>query len=212
MNVLHVCANPRPIEESVSKQLAAAFFARLVEKNPDVTVNNIDLYHEPPPFLSNEAHRRFWKPVYDADYKPSKVEENAIKYAAEQANTLRETDVLVLTMPMWAGGPPAIMKAWIDQVFSPGLLFEYSAAGVKPLHQLRRIVILVSSGNVYKEGDETDGLTPMIRNVFSFIGVNDLGVAWADGQDPIFFKDAEERKQMAIEAAQDLADEIAEMP
>ena len=52
MNVLHICANPRPIEESASKQLAAAFFARLVEKNPDVVVNNLDLYQDPPPYLS----------------------------------------------------------------------------------------------------------------------------------------------------------------
>ena len=37
MNVLHICANPRPVEESASKQLATAFFGKLLEANPDLT-------------------------------------------------------------------------------------------------------------------------------------------------------------------------------
>ena len=127
MNVLHVIANPRPIEESVSKQLAAAFFGKLLEKNPDITVNNVDLYQEPPPFLSLEAYRRFHAPLADAAYKPSKAEEDAIKYAKQQSEALRQADVLVLTMPMWAGGPPAIMKAWIDQVVQPDLMYTLGA-------------------------------------------------------------------------------------
>ena len=212
MNVLHVCANPKPIEESVSKQLAAAFFARLVEKNPEVTVNNVDLYQEPPPFLNNNAYRRFWKPIYEPNYKATKQEEDATNYAKNQGEALRQADVLVLTMPMWGGGIPAIMKAWLDQVMSPGIMFDYGSGGARPLHQLRRVVLLVASGYSYKEGDPTDGLSPTIRGIFSFIGITDIAVAWADGQDPMMFRDCAERKDMAMEAAQDLADEIAELP
>ncbi len=212
MNVLHICANPRPIEESASKQLAAAFFARLVEKNPDVMVNNVDLYEEPPPFLSYAAYRRLYNPVTDPTYKPSKDEEKSITYASAQAEMLRAADVLVMTMPMWCGGPPAILKAWIDQVLEPGMMYEMGAEGIKPLHQLRRVVVLVSSGDVYKESDPRDGITPMMQNNFGFIGVTDIHYAWAEGQDKFFHNDADERKQFALEAAQDLADEIAELP
>ena len=212
MNVLHICANPRPIEESVSKQLAASFFARLVEKNPEVMVNNVDLYQEPPPYLNNNAFRRFWKPVYEPNYKPTKAEEDAINYAKNQGEALRQADVLVLTMPMWGAGVPAIMKAWLDQVMSPGILFDYTTEGAKPLHQLRRVVLLVASGYSYKENDPSDGLMPTIRGIFNFIGVTEIAVAWADGQDTFMFNDSAERKAMAMEAAQDLADEIAELP
>ena len=61
MNVLHVCASPRPTEESVSKQLAIAFFTKMAELNPDVDVTNVDLYHNPPPFLSYYAYRAMWQ-------------------------------------------------------------------------------------------------------------------------------------------------------
>ena len=212
MNVLHICANPRPIEESASKQLAAAFFARLVEKNPDVVVNNLDLYQDPPPYLSYDAYNYFCKPLTQADFKASKGQEKASEYAKSQIDGLLSTDVLVLTMPMWAGGPPAIMKAWLDQVMLPGILFEFAEDGVKPLHQLRRVVLLVSSGLVYKENDPRDGITTLMRNNFEFIGVTDFDVAWADGQETKMFQDCQERKEMAVEAAQEIADDIATLP
>jgi FMN-dependent NADH-azoreductase len=192
--------------------MAAAFFGRLVEKNPEVTVSNVDLYETPPPYLSLDGYNRFWKPVTVPDYKPTKAEENAITYATAQSEGLLQADVLVLTMPMWCGGPPAIMKAWLDQVISPGLIFNYGPEGAKPLHQLRKVVLLVASGHVYKEADPRDGITPIIQNTFGFIGVTDIAVAWAEGQDPFFYSDHEERKQNAMEAAQDIADEIAELP
>lgn len=212
MNVLHIVANPRPVEESTSKQLAAAFFGRLIERNPDVVVNNVDLYAEPPPYLNLEAWRYFYQGLKDPTYKPSKAQENATNYARHQGEALRQTDVLVITVPLWAGSAPAIFKAWIDQVMQPGLMYEFSPEGVKPLHQLRRVVVLVSSGDVYKEGDPRDGLSTMLNNNFGFIGVTDIAYAWADGQEKMLYPDADERKLMAVEAAQDLADEIAELP
>jgi FMN-dependent NADH-azoreductase len=212
MNVLHICANPRPTEESISKQLAMAFFSRLVEKNPDVTVNNVDLYQEPPPYISLDCYRRFVNAAKDPAYKPNRAEDHAGRYAEAQAEALRQADVLVLTLPLWAGGPPAIMKAWMDQVFQAGLLYTVGPEGIKPLHQLRRVVVLIASGDVYKENDPRDGVTTTIQNNFGFIGVTDISYAWADGQEATLYKDSEERKQTAIEAAQDLADEIAELP
>ena len=38
MNVLHICGNPKPTDEAVSKQLAVAFFVKLAGINPDIEV------------------------------------------------------------------------------------------------------------------------------------------------------------------------------
>ncbi len=212
MNVLHVCANPKPTEESVSKQLAAAFFGKLIELKPEVELVNVDLYDEKPPFYSYELYKRVWYPVFDESYEPAKVEEMAMNYAAKQAEAFNNADVLVLTMPMWNYSTPAIMKAWIDQVLCPGLTFSISKEdGVKPLHKIKSIVLLVSSGGVYKEDDERDALTRQVRHGFEFIGVNDLEIVWAEGQNPLFFEDCEENKLMAIEAASEIAEDIAEI-
>jgi len=212
MNVLHVCANPKPTDESVSKQLAAAFFGKLIELRADVDLVNTDLYDEKPPFYSYELYKRSWYPVMDESYEPSKAEEMAMNYAAKQAEAFNAADVLVLTMPMWNFTVPAIMKAWIDQVLCPGLTFEISAEeGVKPLHKIKSIVLLVASGSVYKEGDERDALSTQVRSAFGFVGIDDIEIVWADGQNPLFNMDSDERKEMALEAASEIAEDIAEL-
>jgi FMN-dependent NADH-azoreductase len=212
MNVLHVCANPKPTEESVSKQLAAAFFAKLIELKPEAELVNVNLYDEKPPFYSYELFRRAWYPVFDESYEPSKVEEMAMNYASKQAEQFNSADVLVLTMPMWNFTVPAIMKAWMDQILCPGLTFSISKEdGVKPLHKIKSIVLLVASGGVYKEDDDRDALTRQVRNAFGFIGIDDIEIVWAEGQNPLFFDNSEENKAMAIEAATEIAEDIAEL-
>jgi len=212
MNILHVCANPKPIEESVSKQLASAFFGKIIELRPDVELVNVDLYDEKPPFYSYELYKRAWYPVFDASYEPSKAEEMAVNYAAKQAEAFNDADVLVLTMPMWNFSVPAIMKAWMDQVLSPNLTFTISPEeGVKPLHKIKSIVLLVASGGVYKEDDERDALSRQVRAAFGFIGIEDVEIVWADGQNPLFNMDHNQRKEMAIEAAAEIAEDISEL-
>jgi FMN-dependent NADH-azoreductase len=212
MNILHVCANPKPTEESVSKQLAAAFFTKLIDLRPEVELVNVDLYDEKPPFYSHELYKAVWYPIFDEEYEPSKAEEMAMNYASKQAELFNEADVLVLTMPMWNFSVPAIMKAWIDQILCPGLTFSIDPAeGVKPLHKVKSIVLLVASGGVYKEDDERDALSRQVSSAFGFVGIDDVRLVWADGQNPMFNYDAVERKEMAMEAAVETAEEIAEL-
>ena len=211
MNVMHVCANPKPTEESVSKQLAAAFFGKLIELRSDVDLVNVDLYDDKPPFYSYELYRAVWNPVNDSSYEPSKVELMAMNYATKQAEMFNAADVLVLTMPMWNFSTPAIMKAWIDQVLTPGLTFEITADGVKPLHKIKSVVLLASSGGAYKENDDRDALARLAMSAFDFIGVDDFEIVWADGQNAAAYLNHAENKEMAIEAAIEIAEDIAEI-
>jgi FMN-dependent NADH-azoreductase len=212
MNILHVCANPKPTEESVSKQLAAKFFGKVIELRPDAELVNVDLYDEKPPFYTYELYKRAWNPVFNEDYTPTKPEEMAINYATKQAENFNAADVVVLTMPMWNCTIPAIMKAWMDQVLNPGLTFSIDAEeGVKPLHKVKSIVLLVASGGVYKEGDERDALSTQVRSAFGFIGIDDIEIVWADGQNPLFNADSDERKEMALEAAEEAAEDVSEI-
>ena len=209
MNVLHVIANPRPAETSSSKKLAFEFFAALTEKNPDVVDNHVDLYQNKPPYVSAEALNYFWGPIANPAYIPSKAEETAANFSNNNAQALMDADVLVLTMPVWLNSMPAILKAWLDQVLVPGKMFEFGAEGLVPTHHLRTVVLLVSSDQVYKEGDVRDGLTPALRAIFAYIGVEDIQIAWADGQDAVRHFDSNERREMAIEAAKEIAEDIA---
>jgi FMN-dependent NADH-azoreductase len=149
-------------------------------------------------------------PVLDPAYEPSKAEESSMNYAQKQADAFKAADVLVLTMPMWGYAVPGVMKAWMDQVLSPGLTFTIDADGIKPLHNITSLILLVASGDVYKEEDARDALTPQVRAAFGAIGINDIRIAWADGQNPLFYSDGEVRRETAFEAAEELAEELAE--
>ncbi len=212
MNILHVCANPKPTEEAISKQLASAFFGKLIELKPEVELINVDLYDEKPPFFSYELYKRVWYPVFNSDYAPNKAEEMSTNYADAQIEKFNDADILVLTMPMWNYSVPAIMKAWIDQVLLPGKTFSINKEeGINGLHKIKRIVLLVSSGAAYKEDDDRDALSRQVRHAFEFVGINEIDVVWAEGQNPMFFDNAEESKSFAIEAAIEAAEDIAEM-
>jgi len=211
MNVLHICANPKPLNESPAKQLAAAFFKTLAERNPDIDIVNVDLYEQQPPYLSMGTYRCFWYPRNIEGYTATEEDKAEAAYAFEQAELFNAADVLVLTCPLWNSSAPAILKAWIEQVIIPGLTYEYDGKLVVPLHKLKRIVLLVSSGAALSEDDPQDALTPMVRAAFGFIGVTDVAVAWADGQDSKANPDYLQRRQLALEAAEELAEETAEM-
>ena len=212
MNILHVCANPKPTEEAISKQLASAFFGKLIELKPEVELINVDLYDEKPPFFSYELYKRVWYPVFNSDYEPNKVEEMSTNYADAQIEKFNDADILVLTMPMWNYSVPAIMKAWIDQILLPGKTFSLNKEeGIKGLHKIKKIVLLVSSGAAYKENDDRDALSRQVRHAFEFVGINEIDIVWAEGQNPMFFENTEESKSFAIEAAIEAAEDIAEM-
>jgi len=132
-------------------------------------------------------------------------------YARKQGKLFNAADVLVLTTPMWNYNMPAILKAWFDQVLSPGITYEVEKTGPKPLHSIKKVVLLVASGGTYKEDDPADALGRGVAAALKFIGITDISVAWADGQNPLYFDNSETRKQMALEAVQEIAEEVAEM-
>src|SRR6056297_3151025 len=211
MNVLQICANPKPTEESVSKQLLTTFFSTLVDKNPDIEMEMIDLYQEKPPFLSYAGYRAIWNPIYDPEYELTPEEEAALHYAKKHAQQLNAADIVVISTPMWNFGPPAILKAWMDQVIAPTITYNLVGTRVEPLHHIKRLVLLASSGYAYMEDDPRDALSANIKAAFGLIGVEEIDIAWADNQSYHIAEDGEEHKQWAMDMATEIAEDIAEM-
>ncbi|MBP1589271.1 MAG: NAD(P)H-dependent oxidoreductase [Kiritimatiellae bacterium] len=210
MNVLHVLVHPDPSSDSSTMKLANAFFGTLMEAGID-DVTNLSLYQDKPPFLTAEALRYFWKPVADPGYIPSKQEETSANYAHKHMGDIRDADAIVITTPVWINSAPAILKAWMDQVFVPGNLFEIENGIVKPTHHIKSVVLLASSAEAYKENDPRDALVPLVRGIFAYIGIDDVQVAWADGQDERRYgPDAiKQRLESALEYAGELAEDMA---
>jgi NAD(P)H dehydrogenase (quinone) len=102
--------------------------------------------------------------------------------AAEQEK-LRWADAVILQFPLWWFGPPAILKGWIDRVFTAG--FAYGDTG-RPLYggghlSGRRALVSVTVGgreSAYTErgihGPLEHLLFPLHHGLFRFTGMDVL--------------------------------------
>lgn len=66
---------------------------------------------------------------------------------AERAR-LKEADVFCLVYPIWFGGPPAILKGYVERVFTAGFGYRsIKSGGTDPLLKGRKLLSLTASGS-----------------------------------------------------------------
>lgn len=110
--------------------------------------------------------------------------------SADQRNTaqrqrLRQSDALVreleaastivIGMPIYNFGPPAVLKAWIDQVARAGWTFQYTPDGPIGLLQNKKAYLVVASGGT-EIGSAVDFATDYMKHTLGFIGITDVTV------------------------------------
>ena len=192
-------------QDSFSRQLTRQFMSQWQAAHPADLITVRDVARNPVPHLDANLLGGWMKP----EEQRSEAEQASLQRSNELTDEVLAADVLVLAAPMYNFAIPSTLKAWLDQVLVPGKMFNFGPEGLVPTHHLRTVVLLVSSDQVYKEGDLRDGLTPALRAIFAYIGVEDIQIAWADGQDAVRHFDSNERREMAIEAAKEIAEDIA---
>ncbi len=88
-----------------------------------------------------------FNPAFDVDdYAQFSQNEMPADVRREQAR-IERNDVLAIVTPVWWYQYPAMLKGWIDRVFSQGWAFADShSRSVEPLLRLRDVLILASAG------------------------------------------------------------------
>ena len=71
--------------------------------------------------------------------------------------------------------------------------------------------MLTASGEAFRQDAEDDLMTRQIEVTFGKLGIEDISIAWADGQFNMLHSDSETRKLMAMEAAEELAEDLADL-
>jgi len=126
-----------PVEGSFCSSLRDQIVAVLTGIGHHVDL--LDLYAEDfDPVLSADEHQ-----LHRAgpEQKPG---------VADQAQRLRLAEALVLLYPTWWGGPPAILKGWIDRVWIEGVAYSFPALArrVKPfLTQVKSLSVVTTHGS-----------------------------------------------------------------
>lgn len=135
VNCLVVLSHPLP--ESLNRHFADIAIKELSSAGHKVTL--LDLYASGFDPRLSEAER--------ASYYNERFESGALM---SHASALRDAEVLVLIFPTWWFGLPAILKGWVDRVFSPGIAFDHGSdfGPIRPLlYKLRHVVAITTLGS-----------------------------------------------------------------
>lgn len=76
-----------------------------------------------------------------------------------EREALADADVFAFVYPLWFNAPPAILKGYVDRVFSMGFGYGWTPAGTEPLLDGRRLVSFTFSGAPDQWVQDTGALT-----------------------------------------------------
>lgn len=76
---------------------------------------------------------------------------------------LADVDVFALVYPLWFNAPPAILKGYVDRVFSMGFGFSPAFGGTEPRLGGRRLISFTTSGAPDRWVRQTGALDALIQ-------------------------------------------------
>jgi len=80
-------------------------------------------------------------------------------------------DTIVVGAPMYNFTLPSQLKAWIDRILVAGTTFRYTEDGPEGLAKGKRVIVAVSRGGFYEDGNAMEHLKTYLTGVFGFIGI-----------------------------------------
>ncbi len=109
---------------------------------------------------------------------------------------LKESDVIIISTPIYNFGPPATLKAWSDLAARVKSTFKYSSDGKQiGLLENKKVYLVITSGGTKIDSKE-DYLTPWLKHVLNFFGIKNIETISADQMSIDYkksIKDAEEQ-------------------
>ncbi|WP_088328945.1 NAD(P)H-dependent oxidoreductase [Lacimicrobium sp. SS2-24] len=158
-----------------SHQLTDKFVQQLQQKKPIQLVQR-DLSEDALPHLDG-AEMQAW--MTDAQQRTPEQKELAQR-SQQLIDELKQSDILVIGMPMYNFGVPSVFKAWIDRIARAGITFRYTEQGPQGLIEGKKVYVLAARGGIY-QGTERDTQTHYLKNVLAFLGMTEVEFVYAEG-------------------------------
>ncbi len=95
-------------------------------------------------------------------------------------NELKESDIIIISAPIYNYGPPATLKAWSDLAARVGETFRFKPNGRREgLLKNKRAYLVITSGGT-KLNSKEDFLTPWLKFILNFFGIEKIDIISAD--------------------------------
>jgi len=102
------------------------------------------------------------------------------KLSDQLVKELKESDVIIISAPIYNYGPPATLKAWSDLAARVGETFRFKPNGRREgLLKNKRAYLVITSGGTKLNSNE-DFLTPWLKYILNFFGIEKIDIICAD--------------------------------
>jgi len=160
-------------EGSTSRSLAEKLLNKI--KKPEDEIINRDLDDEML-FITGLTESGMKIPIE----KQTENHKKMFELSDQLVKELKESDVIIISVPIYNFGPPATLKAWADLAARAKLTFKYSDDGSRiGLLEDKQVYLVITSGGTKIQGDE-DFLTPWLIHMLNFFGLKKIEIIAAD--------------------------------
>ena len=102
------------------------------------------------------------------------------KLSDQLVKELKESDIIIISAPIYNYGPPATLKAWSDLAARIGETFRFKSNGRREgLLKNKRAYLVITSGGTKLNSNE-DFLTPWLKFILNFFGIEKIDIICAD--------------------------------
>ncbi len=159
-----------------SSQLSKAFVSAWQRNQPDSQIKVRDLALSPLPHLDAERVTAFLA----LEESRTAMQQQLVKLSDDLINELKQSDILVIGVPMYNFGIPSTLKAYFDHIARAGVTFRYTEHGPEGLLAGKKAYIFATRGGQYA-GTALDTQTAYVRDFLSFLGITDVDFIYAEG-------------------------------
>jgi FMN-dependent NADH-azoreductase len=156
------------IRNSYSRILTNKLADQLSLLYPNIIVKDRNISNDLP-FLSEIIIEAMFMP----DEKRTSEQKQALKLSDEMINELKQSDILIIGLPVYNFNIPASLKAYIDLITRAGLTFRYTEDGPTGLVENIKAYIVITSGGTALYSD-MDFASDYIKFILSFIGIKEI--------------------------------------
>ena len=158
---------------SSSRALAKKLLDRIKKPDDEVIYRDLD---DEMLFVSGLTESGMNIDIKDQTETHKKMFELSNKLVKE----LKESDIVIISTPIYNYGPPATLKAWTDLVARVGETFRFKPNGRREgLLKNKQAYLIITSGGTKLNSSE-DFLTPWLKFILNFFGIKKIEVISAD--------------------------------
>tara|TARA_X000000368_G_C22789456_1_gene605234 strand:- start:16 stop:597 length:582 start_codon:yes stop_codon:yes gene_type:complete len=158
---------------STSRELAKKLLNKIKKPGDEVTYRDLD---DEMLFVSGLTESGM--KIDEADQ--TEYHKKMFELSNKLVNEIKESDIIIISAPIYNYGPPATLKAWSDLVARVGETFKFKPNGRREgLLKNKRAYLVITSGGTKLNSNE-DFLTPWLKFILNFFGIEKVDVVSAD--------------------------------